>query len=84
MTPDEIAERAIGKINRRITNLIFLEIQNDRDLMHDYLRCVEQRGLDTTNKMIGKAVKREYGLTNAAEREHDPSCTLIQSHQIFD
>lgn len=84
MTPVEIAENAIQKINKRITNIVFLEIQNDRDLMQKYLRCVESQGLDTTNRQIGKAVKQRYQLTNATDRENDPSCTLIQSHQIFE
>jgi hypothetical protein len=79
----EIAEEAIRKVNRRITNLVFLEIQNDRQLMQHYLRCVETDGLDKTNQQIGKAVKASYELKNLPEREDDPTCTLIQSHQIF-
>jgi hypothetical protein len=84
MLPAEIAENAIQNINKKITNIVFLEIQNDRSLMQQYLRCVESQGLETTNRQIGKAVKQRYQLTNATERENDPSCTLIQSHQTFD
>lgn len=84
MTPSKIAETAIASLNRRITNEIFLVIQNDRDLMYHYLRAVENSGLDTVNQQIGKAVKAAYQLDNANERENDPSCTLIQSHQIFE
>ncbi len=83
MTPKEIAEEAIQRINKKITNTVFLEIQNNRDLMLEYLRCVEDKGLDTTNQQIGKAVKESYSLVNVNEREDDPSCTLIQSHQRF-
>jgi len=83
MTPNEIAAAAIGRLNRRITNEVFLTIQNDRELMLDYLRAVERDGLDTVNQQIGKAVKTAYQLSNASERENNPSCTLIQSHQIF-
>ena len=81
---EEIANQAISIMNRRITNEIFLIIQKERELMHEYLRAVEQSGLDKVNQNIGKAVKKQYGLTNLDEREDNPSCTLIQSYQMFD
>jgi hypothetical protein len=81
---NEIATAAIARLNRRITNEVFLTIQNDRELMLHYLRAVEKDGLDTVNQQIGRAVKAAYQLMNANERENNPSCTLIQSHQIFD
>ncbi|MGA9047606.1 MAG: hypothetical protein WB588_01280 [Dehalococcoidia bacterium] len=84
MTPNEIAEEAIRRMNRKITNEIFLIIQNDRELMHEYLRAVQSNGLDTVNQTIGKRVKTAYNLVNLNDRENNPSCTLIQSHQIFE
>jgi len=83
MTEKEIAEEAIRKLNKKITNEIFLIIQNDRNLMKEYLRAVETDGLDTVDQTIGKAVKNSYELVNTNDREDDPSCTLIQSHQKF-
>lgn len=83
MTPKEIAEEAIKRMNKKITNEIFLIIQNDRELMKEYLRAVESNTLDTLNQTIGKEVKKAYGLTNINDREDNPSCTLIQSHQKF-
>lgn len=82
MTPEEIAREAISKMNKRITNEIFMIIQNDRDLMREYLRAVESNKLDTVNQTIGKAAKAAYKLDNI-DREDNPSCTLIQSHQKF-
>jgi hypothetical protein len=84
MNPEEIAAEAISRLNKRITNEVFLTIQNDRELMLHYLRAVEGHGLDALNQRIGKAVKAAYQLTNIAERENDPSCSLIQSHQKFE
>jgi hypothetical protein len=84
MTPDEIADEAIRRMNKRITNEIFLIIQNDRHLMHEYLRAVESRGLNVVNQAIGKKVKTSYQLINVNDREDNPSCTLIQSHQKFE
>ena len=84
MTPKEIAERAIKRMNKKITNEIFLIIQNDRALMKEYLRAVESSTLDTVNQTIGKEVKKAYGLINVSDREGNPSCTLIQSHKQFE
>ena len=84
MTPNEIADEAVRRMNKKITNEIFLIIQNDRDLMKEYLRAVQEHTLDTVNKMIGKKVKESYYLINVDEREDNPSCTLIQSHQKFE
>jgi hypothetical protein len=84
MKPREIAQKAIRKMNKQITNEIFMIIQNNRELMYEYLRAVEADGLDSLNKIIGKEVKRAYHLTNIDDREDNPSCTLIQSHQKFE
>lgn len=84
MNAREIAQEAIGILNKKITNEVFMTIQNDRSLMLEYLRAVEDNGLDSVNQIIGKEVKAVYKLTNIDEREDKPTCTLIQSHQKFD
>ena len=84
MNSSEIAREAIKKFNKKITNEIFLTIQNDRELMKEYLRCVEKERLDNVNKTIGKVIKKSYNLENIDDRKDSPSCTLIQSHQKFE
>ena len=54
-----------------------------RDLMQNYLRLVENEGLNQVNRQIGKAVKKAYRLNDDEIREDDPHSTLIRSHQIF-
>ena len=54
------------------------------ELMLEYLRTVEADGLDAVNQTIGKEVKAAYKLTNINDREDNPDCTLIQSHQKFE
>jgi predicted ATP-grasp superfamily ATP-dependent carboligase len=54
------------------------------EMMREYLRAVEKNGLDSVNMTIGKRVKTSYKLVNLNDREDNPSCTLIQSHQIFE
>lgn len=84
MSPKRIAEEAIKRMNKKITNEIFLIIQNDRKLMQEYLRAVEKNTVDVVNQKIGKVVKKAYVLTNVDDREENPSCTLIKSHQKFE
>jgi hypothetical protein len=84
MNSDQIAAKAINILNKRITNEVFLIIQNDKELMHNYLRAVQTEKLDHVNQTIGRAVKEAYNLINMNEREDNPSCTLIQSHQKFE
>ncbi len=84
MTTKEIAQEAIAILNKKITNEVFLIIQNNRELMLEYLRAVEANGLDVVNQTIGREVKAAYDLINFDEREDNPSCTLIQSHQKFE
>jgi hypothetical protein len=62
-------------------NYLAGDIQNSRELMLEYLRAIEAKGLDLVNQTIGKEVKKAYQLTNIDDREDNPSCTLIQSHQ---
>lgn len=84
MKPNDIAKKAIKILNKRITNEIFLIIQNDKDLMHEYLLAVQEHKLDVTNRAIGKEVKKAYNLKNLNDREENPSCTLIQTHTKFE
>jgi len=84
MNPDVIAQKAIEKLNKKITNEVFLIIQSDKDLMYNYLKAVEEKGLDVVNQAIGFEVKKQYKLVNINDREENPSCTLIKSHQKFE
>ncbi len=84
MSGSEIARKAISKMNKMITNEIFKIIQNDPDLMQEYSIAVTNSSSHTVNCIVGKEIKNEYKLVNINEREDDPSCTLIQSHQKFE
>lgn len=83
MLPKEIAQAAISELNQKLTNEVFLIIQNNRELMQAYLKAVEADSLELVNRTIGKEIKAVYQLENLDEREDEPSCTLIKSHQMF-
>ncbi len=79
-----LANSAISALNNRITDEIFLQIQKDKLLMKKYLELIENEGLSTVNKMIGKIVKSSYALKNADYRDHTPKSTLIFSYQALE
>ena len=83
MDLENFIKRVLSQKNRTITDEIFLLIQHDRDLMQNYLRLVENEGLNQVNRQIGKAVKKAYRLNDDEIREDAPHSTLLRSHQIF-
>jgi hypothetical protein len=80
----EFVDKVISCKNKSITDEVFLLIQQDRELMKDYLRLVETKGLDVVNRHIGKMVMQKYTLTKADLRNGESESTLISSHQEFE
>ena len=85
---NDLALEAISRHNKKITNEIFLIIQNNRELMSAYLNILSNSDSEdpvkTINTTIGKAIKKSFNLNNLDDRNDDPSCTLIKSHQKFE
>jgi len=80
MTLRQFQERALSQFTREITDLFFLYIENDEELMHDYLRVIgREADLDTTNKKLGEAVKSWFRLENG-EVNQEPMSKLIESY----
>ena len=82
----DFADRVISRFARTITDGVFLLIQNDHELMHDYLRLVESEpgGLNTVNSWIGRRVRERFNLQNEPDRQDKPVSTLIQSYTQHD
>ncbi|MDR2510398.1 MAG: hypothetical protein LBC77_07130 [Spirochaetaceae bacterium] len=80
----EFVDKVVSCKNKTITDEVFLLIQKNRELMKDYLRLVETKGLDTVNKQIGKMIMQKYALTNADSQNDTPESTLISSHTKFE
>lgn len=80
----DFTEKVLDEFATHITDKVFLLIQNNRELLQEYLHLVEDKKLNTVNAYIGKEVKKRFGLSNIQERENLPESTLIQSHQKFD
>lgn len=75
-------KKTLDRFSREITDQVFVFIQNDRELMHDYLNLLSNHNLKNLNSSIAKAVKARYGLTNKT-RKGIPKSSLIQSYEEF-
>ena len=82
----EFVDMVLSIKNKKITDEVFLLIQNDHELMKDYLELVHTHGTKTLNSQIGRQVAHKYGLnkTESEAIESEPQSTLIYSHHIFD
>tara|TARA_R110001592_G_scaffold2598_2_gene15031 strand:- start:325 stop:579 length:255 start_codon:yes stop_codon:yes gene_type:complete len=76
-------QKVLKKFNKQITDEIFLFIQNDRELLHDYLLLLNNHTLDTLNVNIAKQIKDNYGFESGAICK-DPKSKLIQSFTEFE
>lgn len=79
MTTEEFAQKVVEKFSEEITDSVFLYIENDKELMHDYLRLVSEKDLDTVNKALGRKIKEKFGVENL-DRSNNPKSKLIQSY----
>lgn len=79
MTTEQFAQKVTDKFNEELADLVFQYIENDAELMHDYLRLVSDKDLDTVNKALGRKIKEKFGVENL-DRNNNPKSKLIQSY----
>lgn len=82
MKTNEFAEKAIEKFTVDITDRLFLFIQNDKELMQDYLNLLGNEERRVVNSGIAKAVKAKFSLQNIGESQ-TPKSTLIKTFEQF-
>lgn len=77
MTLDEYAEKVVLDFMRKITDHVFLNIQNNEELMREYQKRVNENPLQAVNTAIGKKVREIFQLENGPEC-NKPKSWLIQ------
>ena len=77
---ESFTENAISKVIAEITDRVFLEVQNNPELMQNYLQMLETKDARSINAEIGKYIRVRLGLTNIG-REDSPKSTLIKSYE---
>lgn len=81
----EFKTKVVDLFCETITDRIFLMIQNDRELMQEYLSIIEKgNSRANINSQIAKEIKKRFNLKNQNEKNIDPKSSLIASHERFD
>jgi len=80
----EFKENVLAKFTEHITDSVFLMIQNDRKLMSEYLRLVDNGSLKNINSEIAKEIKKRYNLANQNNINYKPKSFLINSYELFE
>jgi hypothetical protein len=83
MALNEFKEKVVTAFCEKITDKVFLMIQNDKELMHEYLHIVEENPpLRTVNSAIANEIRRRFDLISIGESDN-PESFLIQGHEKF-
>jgi hypothetical protein len=75
---NEYVEQVVDRFVTDITDYLFLSIEQDDDLMREYILNLSNYG-DNLNRAIGKKIKEKLSLDNGEENEK-PKSRLIQSY----
>ncbi len=85
ITLNDFKDKVLDQFCEDITDRVFLMIQNDRELMQDYLDVLSSgNARKSINSELAKEVKRRFNLMNQGVKNKEPKSTLIKSHEKFD
>ena len=79
METKEFANKVVTQFCDELTDLLFLYIENDKELMLEYLRLVSDHSLDTVNQDLGLQFKEKFFVSNK-DRNDNPKSKLIMSY----
>lgn len=85
MSLKQFKEKALSRFTKEITDLFFCFIENDRELLQDYLRIIGENDLDTINQNLGRAVMEWFRLENRVKNSKPiinlrPKSKLIKNY----
>lgn len=84
MTKEQFFQKAFEKFSGNQIDAMFLYIQNDKELMKNYLDTVAEAGsLGDVNRYIARRIAQTEG-TRARQHGNKPNSTLIQSNSILE
>ena len=76
----DFCDKLFTAFEKQITDNIFCFIQNDKELMKDYLDLVAKQGnLGVVNSQIAQKIAQRYGMNNTG-KESVPNSNLIQTY----
>lgn len=78
----DFTDKVLERYTKQITDEIFCFIQNDRELLHEYMLLLNSHSLDTLNINIAKRIKDKYDF-KSGKINKEPKSNLIQSYTEF-
>ncbi|MDA8129989.1 MAG: hypothetical protein M0011_00645 [Elusimicrobia bacterium] len=79
MTLEEFRHAALLNFTRDIVDQFFLYIENDRELMREYLSVLgRELGADETNEYLEQGLRKYFNLCEQGEN-HSPKTRLLPS-----
>ena len=83
MTLEDFKDDVLKRFTRELADQLFLYIERDRDLMHEYLAILgKENGTDETNQVLVLALKKYFGLNEEGEN-HSPKSVILSSYTRF-
>ena len=83
MTTSEFNDKVLDRFTANITDRVFLMIQDDRELIEDYLNLLKGNERNVINSEVAKAIKSKFHLENSSECD-SPESLLIKSYTRFE
>lgn len=85
MTIKTFTDKLLKEFDEELTDQVFLYIQSNREIMHDYLLTVSHyEEVKIVNSKIAQAIKQHYVLTTKNQINNNPKSNLIQSYEKFE
>ena len=75
-----IVDKALAKLNRRLTGIVFQIIQDDSKLSVEFMHAVGELKWKRVNQIIGHYVRDKYGLVSTKKRNRHTDCAFVRSH----
>ena len=77
----EFCDEVLNEFRNNITDAVFCYLQNDKELMRNYLALVRNldKGKQTINSQLAQAITREFGLKSTKRIKETPNSVLIES-----
>lgn len=75
-----IVDKALAKLNRRLTGIVFQIIQDDSKLSSELMHTVGELTWKRVNQTIGRHVRDKYGLVSTNKRNRNPDSAFVRSH----
>ena len=76
---EKLGKKLLTKYTKRITDEIFLFLQNDSHLLKEYREAVQESSQHGVNSAIGKMITEAYQLDNLGI-EARPDCSLLKQY----